>query len=220
MTLANLKYALYLNNLELLAIIKGIQDIATGDVGAVYDTLLGHTNNSVIHVTQEDKDTWNAILDNAKAYAKGLFDTVTSFRVEIVTELPTEDIKELCIYLLTVNPEDKDFYEEYMYINGQWEIIGNTRIDLTPYILRTEVEELLKEYTKTTELTKILTDYLLKEDSHEHENISVLNDLSDIDGLLNYKGTPVHPVVTDIQIQQAITDTLKILKEGGTQNDT
>lgn len=219
-TLANLKYALYLNNLELLAIIKGIQDIATGDVGAVYNALLGHTNNAVIHVTQEDKDTWNAILDNAKAYAKELFDTVTSFRVEIVTELPTEDIKELCIYLLTVNPEDKDYYEEYMYINGQWEVIGSTRIDLTPYILRTEVEELLKEYTKTAELTKILSGYLLKEDSHKHENMNILNDLSDVDGLLNYRGTPVHPIVTDIQIQQAITDTLKILKEGGTQNDT
>lgn len=215
MTLANLKYALYLNNIELLEIIKSIQDVATGDFSAIYDALVGHTNNTVIHVTQEDKDAWNAILDSAKAYAKELFDAVTSFRVEIVTELPTEDIKEMCIYLLSVDPEDKDYYEEYMYINGQWEIIGSTRINLAPYILRTEVEELLKEYTKTAELTKMLSDYLLKEDSHEHDNKSVLDDLSDVDGLLNYRGTPIHPIVTDIQIQQAITDTLKILREGG-----
>lgn len=220
MTLANLKYALYLNNIELLEIIKNIQDIAAGDFSAIYDALVDHTNNVVIHVTQEDKDAWNAILDSAKTYAKELFDAVTSFRVEIVAELPTEDIKEMCIYLLSVDPEDNDYYEEYMYINGQWEIIGSTRINLAPYILRTEVEELLKEYTKMAELTKILSDYLLKEDSHEHKNMSILDDLSDTDGLLSYRGVPVHPIVTDIQIQQAITDTLKILKEGGTQNDT
>lgn len=55
---------------------------------------------------------------------------------------------------------------------------------------------------------------------HIHTNKNILDDLSDTDGLLNYRGTPVHPIVTDIQIQQAITDTLKILKEGGNQNDT
>lgn len=216
MTLQNLKYAMYINNLILLDKIKTIQDLV--DIADV--DISEHLNNLAIHVTQEDKDTWNAMLENAKKYAKDLFNAVTSFQVMKVPELPTEDIKTMCIYLLAVDPSDKDYYEEYMYIDGQWEVIGSTRIDLTPYILRTEVEELLKEYTKTAELTKILSNYLLKEDSHKHENISILDDLSDVDGLLNYRGTPVHPIVTDIQIQQAITDTLKILKEGGTQNDT
>lgn len=201
MTLANLKYALYLNNIELLEIIKSIQDIATGDFSTVYDALVGHTNNTVIHVTQEDKDAWNAILDNAKAYAKELFDTVTSFRVEIVTELPTEDIKGMCIYLLSVDPEDKDSYEEYMYINNSWELIGNTRINLEPYILRTEVE-------------KILEDYLLKKDSHEHDNLDVLNEMSESDGLLNYKGKPIaQEIITDEDIEQAIKDILETLNK-------
>lgn len=201
MTLANLKYALYLNNIELLEIIKSIQDIATGDFSTVYDALVGHTNNTVIHVTQEDKDAWNAILDNAKAYAKELFDTVTSFRVEIVTELPTEDIKEMCIYLLSVDPEDKDSYEEYMYINNSWELIGNTRINLEPYILRTEVE-------------KMLEDYLLKKDSHEHDNLDVLNEMSESNGLLNYKGKPIaQEIITDEDIEQAIKDILETLNK-------
>ncbi len=198
MTLQNLKDALYLNNLILLGKIDEVKAlIDSAGNGNTND----HASNLVIHVTQEDKDTWNAILDNAKKYAKELFDAVTSFQIIKVSELPTEDIKTMCIYFLAVDPDDKNYYEEYMYIDDQWELIGTTRINLEQYILKTEVEELLK-------------DYLLKTDSHEHENLEILSDLTDTDGLLNYKGSPVHPVVTDIEIQQAITDTLNILKGG------
>lgn len=196
MTLQNLRYAMYINNLILLDKIKTVQDLI--DVSGI--DIGKHLDNLVIHVTQEDKDAWNAMLGDAKKYAKELFDAVTSFQVVKVSELPTEDIKTMCIYLLAVDPGEKDYYEEYMYIDGQWEIIGSTRIDLEPYILKTEVEELLK-------------DYLLKKDSHEHDNLSVLDDLSDVDGMLNYKGNPTYPVVTDEQVQQAITDTLKILNK-------
>ena len=196
MTLQNLKYAMYINNLILLGKIKTVQDLI--DIADV--DISNHLNDLVIHVTQDDKDTWNAMLSDAKKYAKELFDAVTSFQVVKVTELPTENIKTMCIYLLAVDPEDKDYYEEYMYIDGQWEIIGSTRINLEPYILKTEVEELLK-------------DYLLKKDSHKHENLEVLNDLSDADGMLNYKGAPTYPVVTDEEIQQAITDTLNQLSK-------
>jgi len=187
---------MYINNLILLGKIKTVQDLI--DIADV--DISNHLNDLVIHVTQDDKDTWNAMLSDAKKYAKELFDAVTSFQVVKVTELPTENIKTMCIYLLAVDPEDKDYYEEYMYIDGQWEIIGSTRINLEPYILKTEVEELLK-------------DYLLKKDSHKHENLEVLNDLSDADGMLNYKGAPTYPVVTDEEIQQAITDTLNQLSK-------
>lgn len=235
MTLQNLKYAMYINNLVLLDKIKRVKDLV--DIADV--DISEHLNNLTIHVTQEDKDTWNAMLENAKKYAKELFDAVTSFQVIKVEELPTEDIKSMCIYLLAVDPNDKDYYEEYMYIDGNWEIIGSTRINLEPYILKAEVEELLKSYPLTSELEKMLEDYslkkdveallkdyalskdiekrlddyLLKTDSHKHDNLNVLDELSDIDGMLNYKGNPTYPVVTDEQIQQAITDTLKILNK-------
>lgn len=52
----------------------------------------------------------------------------------------------------------------------------------------------------------------IKKDSHTHDNLDMLDDLSDSDGLLHYKDTPVSLGVTDEEVQQAITDTLKILK--------
>jgi gas vesicle protein len=142
---------------------------------ALTQTVQSHLEDATIHVTQDDKDLWDAMLAHAKQYAKELFQGVTSFRAEVVSELPKENIESMCIYLLAVNPAEKDCYEEYMYINGKWETIGSTRIDLTPYILKEEVYDLLK-------------DYMLKKDSHAHGNSDVRDGISEEDGLLSYKG--------------------------------
>lgn len=46
-----------------------------------------------------------------------------------VTELPTEDINEYAIYLLpSDNIEEKNTYNEYIYVDGNWELIGTTSI--------------------------------------------------------------------------------------------
>jgi len=97
-------------------------------------TIKDHAENLTIHVTQEDKDLWNASLQNAKDYAKALFDQLTSFEIVKCQELPEKDIKPMTIYFLQVDPEQDDLYEEYMYLDDNWEKIGNTRIDLSNYV--------------------------------------------------------------------------------------
>lgn len=51
---------------------------------------------------------------------------------EIVTSLPTENISEAKIYMILKDP-GQNVYNEYMYINGAWELIGDTAVDLTGY---------------------------------------------------------------------------------------
>ncbi len=108
-----------------------------------------HTENLVIHVTQDDKDLWNATLQNAKDYAKALFDRLTSFEIIKCQELPTEDIKEMTIYFLQIDPEQDDLYEEYMYIDGTWEKIGNTRIDLSDYVTKAMLQSAVDTLNNT-----------------------------------------------------------------------
>lgn len=48
---------------------------------------------------------------------------------------------------------------------------------------------------------------------HYHNNFETLENLSNIDGILYFKGTPIHPIVSDEEVQQAILNTLEILKE-------
>lgn len=60
---------------------------------------------------------------------------------EIVAELPTENIKEDTIYLVPITPDIQgNNYEEYIYVNGQWELLGKigVQIDLTNYVQFTD----------------------------------------------------------------------------------
>ncbi len=135
------------------------------DLSSSLDT---HIKDTVIHVTQDDKDLWNSALENAKDYAKKLFDSVTSFSIQIVDTLPTNDIKEMTIYFMRNGRDNEtDYYEEYMYINNKWEIIGSTFVNLTPYLLKSDFETYQQEisdkflkYKTSDELTIILKDYL------------------------------------------------------------
>lgn len=59
----------------------------------------------------------------------------------IVNELPTEDIQTDTIYLVpSDDPTTQDIYLEYMYINNQWELLGQKQIvvDLTDYVKKTD----------------------------------------------------------------------------------
>ena len=66
---------------------------------------------------------------------------LTEFKITIVDSLPIENIKTHTIYFVPASPVEDDGYYEYMYIDGQWELIGNTRIDLSDYYTKREVEQ-------------------------------------------------------------------------------
>lgn len=139
-----------------------------------------HKDDKTIHVTQEEKDLWNAALQSSKDYAKELIKQLHSFDIIIVDTLPAiEDAQSNTIYFLKATHKTNDNYEEYMVINDQWELIGNTRIDLTPYLTKESFNNTIKGYAKKTEL-------------HSHTNKSVLDEISqDSEGNLTYNGVRV-----------------------------
>ena len=52
----------------------------------------------------------------------------------VVSALPTTDISTKTIYLLPkTTSETNNVYDEYIYVNSDWELIGDTTIDLTAY---------------------------------------------------------------------------------------
>ena len=56
----------------------------------------------------------------------------TKFSALIVSTLPTENISTSIIYLIAKQGENgNDYYDEYLYINNAWELIGNTKLDIT-----------------------------------------------------------------------------------------
>lgn len=66
---------------------------------------------------------------------------INSFDLTIVQALPTQNISTHTIYLVPKTGETNDVYDEYVYINNGWEMIGNTQIDLSNYATKDELPD-------------------------------------------------------------------------------
>lgn len=70
---------------------------------------------------------------------------VTQFDYEIVETLPEEGEKGT-IYLKAVEgPESQNIYEEFLWLNDKWEMMGTTSIDLSGYVQKDDLEEISTE---------------------------------------------------------------------------
>lgn len=147
-----------------MAYIKTMKD-ANGNVvypqthvRAVYtadgETLETKLNNLPIKVSELENDAGfiTSTVDNLTNYykktetytqdeVKGLINAITTLNIEVVAEKPTENISTTTIYLIGTDTETDNDFEEWIYTNGNWELIGTTAIDLTPYAT--------KEYVNT-----------------------------------------------------------------------
>ena len=96
---------------------------------------LSDYNNDAEYIT-------NTVTDLINYYTKNdvdnLINAIHTLDIQIVTELPTENISHTTIYLKGTETSGTNDYEEWIYtVNNSWELIGSTAIDLTGY-LKTE----------------------------------------------------------------------------------
>lgn len=78
---------------------------------------------------------------------------------EIVNELPdAAEADELTIYLVPKESGDGDqIYDEYMVIDGKWEKLGDTGVDLTGYVTESDLEKAISDLKEEidSEITEI-----------------------------------------------------------------
>lgn len=108
----------------------------------------------------------SAVDTYTKAEINKMFSEAGTVQVEAVDALPTEDIKENVIYLVPNGSSGNNFYDECMYINGKWETIGTTEIDMSQYSTTEELQEMmlqeLAKYITNADFTEALKDYATK----------------------------------------------------------
>ncbi len=130
-------------------------------LGNKQDTLTQGTgitiSNGVISAESEIDDTSTGLTKTWSASKiKAALDAINSLKKEIVNALPTQDIDSNTIYLVPkATAGTDDVYDEYLYINNNWEHLGDTSIDLSNYYTSSEVDDLLdtKEDTLTFDAT-------------------------------------------------------------------
>ncbi|MDD7352005.1 MAG: hypothetical protein PUG84_00950 [Peptoniphilaceae bacterium] len=141
-----------------------------------------------------------------------LINNSTKLKKEIVTSLPSTG-KEDVIYLLKNKNDTNNYYTEYMWINGKWEIIGDTKVDLSGYLktvnlkstkLRTNknnIRTFTDRSTSDHQLDIILGDLELRTEENK-KNIESRAKSSDIKTKLSeMEEDSTHKTVTDSEKQ-------------------
>lgn len=110
----------------------------------------------------------NTVNDLINYYTKeevnNLVSVIPKFDIDVVSELPTENISSTTIYLLPSNSSANDMYKEYIYVNSNWELLGIQKIDLTDYYNKTEINTLLSSKVNTSDLATETTNGLMSSD--------------------------------------------------------
>ena len=76
---------------------------------------------------------------------------ITGFHAEIVSELPGTGKTNILYLVAKTEAASGDGYDEYLYINGAWERVGSTDIDLSGYVQASEMHAITN-----TEITAIV----------------------------------------------------------------
>ena len=87
-------------------------------------------------------DLYTALSDYyTKEQINELLSVIPTFSIEVVQELPTQDISPTTIYLVPADdPATGNYYNEYLYVNNTWEIVGSTAVDMSNYYTKAEVD--------------------------------------------------------------------------------
>lgn len=84
-------------------------------------------------------------------YVTAAIADITGFHAEIVTELPAVGQTNILYLVAKSAAASGDGYDEYLYINGAWERVGSTDIDLSGYVQASEMHAITN-----TEITAIV----------------------------------------------------------------
>ena len=105
----------------------------------------------------ENKPTYTAAevgattTSDVNALIASAIGNINQLKITTVTDLPTTDIDPYTIYLKAKSSSNNDnIYDEYIYINNNWELIGNTAVDLTGYLQTTDIANWAKAANKPT----------------------------------------------------------------------
>ena len=148
---------------------------------------------------------------------------------EIVQTLPTEDISTTTIYMIR-NSESSgtNIYDEYMYINSQWELIGTSATDFSNYYTKNETDNLLSGKVDNSTLgsyyTKTENDNLLSAKANQTDLTSlsgrVTQNETDITALQTaVSGALKREIVQSLPTQDISTTTIYMIRNTTTSGD-
>ena len=106
---------------------------------SAFENDMGFITNSVANLS----NYYNKSNSYSKTEINNLINNISTLNISIVSKLPTSNISTSTIYLVSAGTSGDSIYNEYIYVNSKWELIGTTAVDLTNYYTKTEVNNLI-----------------------------------------------------------------------------
>lgn len=156
------------------------------------------TNNSGF-ITNTVNDLANYYLKTetyTQTEVNNLIGQIKTISIEVVDSLP-ETGESNKIYFVPKDGTTGDIYNEYIWINNAWELIGSTQVDLTGYATETWVNNQIKDFLNEAQVTEIInnsltsyytktqTDDLLKGKANTSDIPTKLSELTNDSGFIN-----------------------------------
>ena len=123
--------------------VEGVEgDDLAAALKALKDDVDGKASSSEIpdvsqFITKAVEDLLNyytkAAIDDKITDLENKVSAIPKFSISVVAALPTEDISETTIYLVSTGADSNNLYTEYIYVSSSWEILGTQKLDLTGY---------------------------------------------------------------------------------------
>lgn len=95
-------------------------------------------------------------IDDKIADLENKVSAIPKFSISVVAALPTEDISETTIYLVSTGTDSNNLYTEYIYVDGSWEILGTQELDLTGYAKEEWVSAQISGFVTETRVQELI----------------------------------------------------------------
>ena len=89
-----------------------------------------------------------------EAEIQSMIEKASSLKKEVVTSLPATGKDDVIYLVKDTKGKDNNNYLEYLWLNGKYELIGSTQVDLSGYATNKEIEQLqssLQSVVRNTE---------------------------------------------------------------------
>ena len=116
--------------------------ITSGGVWQAIDNVHTTINNQIKSSIVDNLESLAAdksLSANQGRILKEMIANLANLQIEIVDQLPSIGETNI-IYLVKKSDSAPDIHDEYVFVDGKWEKIGNTEIDLSNYYTRAEVD--------------------------------------------------------------------------------
>lgn len=127
-------------NADLATINSSITNLSD-EIDNIVNVEIGDQLKSSIIDNLTSSDTEKALSARQGKILKELIDNLANLQIAVVDTLPATGESNI-IYLIKKVGTGTDIHDEYVYVEGNWEKIGTTDVDLSNYYTKTQVDSI------------------------------------------------------------------------------